>query len=389
MKLNRFKQSACHLLLFCTIALLGNELSAQDQINFRPKIKKYYSSLHISTEHGAMLGNSTEFSDKLVNSSYYNGVDVRYGWSKNNIEDTYNNVYRFPTIGVGWYSSTFHNSEIGKPNALFLFFILPIHFMESKRWTSSYTGAFGLSYKFNPYDEIENPINVFIGSYRNCYVNLAYAINYNISPKLVAYASMGYKHFSNGSFKQPNYGINLFPLGIGVRYKFVEQVQNKPVHPLDPFIRHNQYNVMLGLGSKNYVHNDPNYFKMTVGVNYLRQINYKYRVGVGMDFFYSAAANQRNPSSQSNFSKSFSYAVVGSWEWVITRVISVPIGLAYYLHRNEENGEKTAYYERVGLRFRMAEHLNLGITIKAHGGSADYFEWTLAYTFHKDPNQYK
>jgi len=41
------------------------------------------------------------------------------------------------------------------------------------------------------------------------------------------------------------------------------------------------------------------------------------------------------------------------------------------------------------MRFRMSEHYNLGVTIKAHGGHADYFEWSLVYTFHKDPNKYQ
>jgi len=364
-------------------------IHAQEDTTYQTNLKKRTTSLHVSFEQGAMLGNSSEMSDELVNNSYYNGIDFRYGWTKNDRKNTYNQVYRFPTIGVGWYTSTFHNAEIGKPNALYLFFTLPFKFEESRRWTGSYTGAFGLSYNFNPYDEIDNPVNVFIGSYKNCYMNLAYNLNYHFNPKMVAFGSVGFKHFSNGSMSQPNYGINLFPVALGVRYKFTDQPLQKPDHPLDPFIKHNQYNLMFGFGSKNYVHGDPNYFKMTVGINYLRQINYKYRLGVGLDLFYSAAADLRNQSSQSDLSKSCSVAVVGSWEWVINKVISVPIGLGCYLHHNEENGEKEVYYERVGLRFRMAEHYNLGVTIKAHGGSADYFEWTLAYTFHKDPNKYK
>ena len=38
-----------------------------------------------------------------------------------------------------------------------------------------------------------------------------------------------------------------------------------------------------------------------------------------MDFFYSAASELRNDSDQSAFSKSFSYAIVGSWEWALTK----------------------------------------------------------------------
>ena len=83
-----------------------------------------------------------------------------------------------------------------------------------------------------------------------------------------------------------------------------------------------------------------------------------------------------------------SYAVVGSWEWVLTKNLYAPIGLAYYLHRNFSNGEKQQYYERIGLRYRLSKNLHAGLTIKAHAAVADYFEWTIGYTFHNDPNKY-
>jgi len=377
--------------LFILVILLGLGQIAfsQDSIKIAVTPPKYSHSLSFSVENGIMLGNGTEFSDQIVNSSYYNGIDFRYGWSKNDPEDTYNRVYRYPTIGIGYYSSTFHNANIGKPNALYFFFVMPVRFEGTKRWTGSYTGAFGLSYNFNPYNEVNNPTNVFIGSYRNCYLNLGFALNYHMSSRLTAFGSVGYKHFSNGSFKQPNYGINLFPLSVGLHYKLSGKTLPVPETAMPAYISHDQFNFMVAVGSKNYVAGDPNYLKITFGLNYLRAFSYKYKMGIGMDLFYSASSDLRNHSLQSDFSRSVSYALVGSWEWSITKVIYVPIGLGYYLHHNIENGEEENYYERVGLRFRLADHYNVGVTIKAHGGSADYFEWTFAYTFHKDPNKYR
>lgn len=372
------------------IVLLSFSTATFGQFVFsKPKENaKYFRSLQLSMENGLMLGNGNEIGDKLLHSSYYNGLDIRSAWTKNNRENTYNYIYRYPTVGMGFYMSTFHNNEVGKPMALYFFFNVPLSFSGTRKWAGSYIGAFGMSYNFNPYDEVNNPNNIFIGSYRNCYLHMGYKLNYYANHRLTAFASVGFKHFSNGSFKQPNYGINLFPVGLGVKYNFEDRLTERAENPPAPFIRHNQWNIMLAAGSKNYVHGDPNYLKTTLGVNYLRQISYKYRMGVGMDFFYSAGSDQRNKSSQSHFSKSVSYAVVGSWEWVVNKVVYVPIGIGYYLHRNFENGEETNYYERVGLRFRMAEHYNLGLTIKAHGGAADMFEWSIVYTFHKDPNKY-
>lgn len=377
------------LIVLCVTLGFCHNAVAQNAYQEDLKPKKYYHSLQLSLENGAMLSNDTEFGDQIVNSSYYNGLDLRYGWSKLDPEETYNRVYRHPTLGIGWYASTFHSAEVGKPHALYFYMTMPFAWEAARKWTFSYTGAFGLSYNFNPYDSINNPTNIFVGSYRNCYVHLGLNVNYQFNNRVSAFGSAGFKHFSNGSFKLPNYGINLVPVALGVRYKFIEEEVRKPDAPLEKFIPHNQYNVMLAFGSKNYEIGDPNYLKMTLGLNYLRQINYKYRVGVGMDFFYAAQSDLRNTSEESDFSKSFSYAVVGSWEWVITRKVFIPIGIGYYLHRNVENGEKESHYERVGIRYRIKDHYNLGLTIKAHGGVADMFEWTMVYTLHKDPNKYR
>jgi hypothetical protein len=371
--------------------LIGFSLKGFSQIDYKilPKQKKYTQSIQVSAENGMLISNGSEKSNQLLDRSYYNGLEFKYGWTKNNTLNTYNQLYRFPTLGIGWYGSTFHNSDIGKPNALYLFFHIPVSFENDKRWTSSYTGAFGVSYDFNPYDTINNPANILIGSRINAYVHFAYNLNFKVNSRFTTFGSVGFKHFSNGATTLPNKGINLIPFALGVRYRLKDNTLVVPECKLPEFIRHNQINIMFGAGSKNYNRDGENYFKSTLGINILRQINYKYRLGGGMDFFYASAANFRNPGTESYFSKAFSCAIVGSWEWVLNRTVCVPMGVGLYLHRNEENGEAYPYYFRIGPRFRIAEHYNLGLTIKAHGGHADYFEWSFVYTIHKDPNKYQ
>ena len=377
------------LTLFVITVCTVHAAFSQDSVKINiEKDKKFAKYLEFRFENGAMLSNDTELGDQLVNSSYYNGIDVRLGFRKTNPNDIYGTVYRRPYMGVGWYSSTFHNADIGKPNALYYFMTIPFVFEKDKKLTFNYTGAFGLSYNFNPYDSIQNPANIFVGSYRNCYVHLGLEANYKFSEKWQANATLGFKHFSNGSFKKPNYGINLIPLTLGVTYKVGDDKIEHYSRPVPEFIKNNQLNLTVAFGSKNYVNEDPNYLKMTMGINFLRAVNYKYRIGVGFDVFYSAASDLRTESGTSSFSDAFSYAVVPNWEWVITERLYVPLGIGIYLHRNEENDEKYGYYERAGIRYRVTDHLSAGVTIKAHAGVADYFEWTLGYTFHKDQNRY-
>jgi len=367
------------------VSIAFNGISQNDSILI--KKSKYNKVASYSFEMGSILGNGSDFGDKLANRSSYRGYEARLGFRLNDRDDAYNQVYRFPIMGVGFYMSTFHEEEIGNPNAFFYYFNMPVTFERSRKITMSYLGAFGLSYNFHPYDSVENPSDVFIGSYNNCYFNFTYLFNYHINPEWVIDISLGLKHFSNGSFQQPNYGINLLLVGAGISYR----PNNIPVpdfkRNISKFARHNQFNIALMAGSKNYVAGEKNYLKAGLGVNWLRALGYKYRGGLGLDMYYAAQAGPRN-EVETTFSNSMSFAVVGSWEWALTRKLYVPVAFGVYLKRNEMNGEQEPYYERVGMRYRFNNHLFAGVTIKAHKGVADFFEWTLGYSIFNDPNKY-
>lgn len=353
--------------------------------------KKYSKILGIRMENGVIIGNGTDVGEQLINSSYYNGVEIRLGFQNLNEKSIYSSVYRRPTFGLGWYASTFHNVSFGKPNAAFFFLDVPFRFQGTKKFTMSYTGAFGISYNFNPYDPIENPWDNFVGSYRNCYVHLGFSANYQINYNWGLNATYGFKHFSNGSFKQPNYGINLLPLTIGVQYRLSEEEPSRFASPVPSYKRHNILNISLYAGSKNYEYGEPNYLKTGIGLTYLRQISYKHRYGVGVDFYYSPGYGSRNEftTEADNFSNTTSLAVGGAGEWVLTPRIEVPFAVMFYLDRDQINGERGPFYERAGIRYRWNSHLHTGLTIKAHKGVADFFEWTIGYSIHRDPNRFE
>ena len=107
--------------------------SAQPDTLTNQETRKYTKNWNLSFEQGAMLGNGTDIGDQLAEESYYNGLDFRLGFRLNDHSDIYNQVYRLPEMGVGWYSSTFHQEEIGKPNALYYYFNMPIRFERSRK----------------------------------------------------------------------------------------------------------------------------------------------------------------------------------------------------------------------------------------------------------------
>jgi hypothetical protein len=350
--------------------------------------RKFVKYLDGRFENGAMLSNSSELGDQLVNSSYYNGLDFRLGFTRTDTNEVLSTVYRRPIVGLGFYGSTFHNGDVGNPNAIYFFITIPFTFEEARKFTFSYSAAFGLSYDFNPYNPVDNPTNVFLGSARNCYVHLGFLANYRIMPRWSLNATIGFKHFSNGSFKQPNAGINLIPLTLGVSYRLNKEDIHRYKTTKPDFIKHGLLNISFAAGSKNYEVGSTNHLKTTFSVHYLRHFNYKYKAGLGLDVYYSADANLRNESDDSDFSKYMSLALFGAWEWQLTKRLYAPVGIGFYVHKNKENGEIKPYYFRAGIAHRFKNNMFAGVTIKAHGGVADFFEWTVGYTIQHDQNKY-
>ena len=321
------------------------------------------------------------------------GLEARLGWRRRK-PNLYNSLYRFPKFGIGYLISSFGLvEELGYPMALYGFAEIPFRYPKG-RWDWNYSMGLGLAFNFNPFDEEDNPLQTVIGSEINVFIAFSFEGRYHFTERWSGGFGIGYKHFSNGDFGKPNRGINIVPLTLMMEYRFHEKETTVRERIKDfQFRRFHMYNVFWGPGSKVYDDDPTNgrQVKSTVGINWLWQFHPKYRMGMGLDATYSQGGRDRVSGDASNFSKEWSFAVVGSWEWVVTERLYIPLGVGFYLHRNTENDEGQPFYFRAGVRTHLFKQKKffLGIAFKAHGGAADFIEWTIGYTFKHDPNTYK
>ncbi|AQG81982.1 hypothetical protein [Spirosoma montaniterrae] len=382
------------LLLLCVCSLSWTLTQAQPTVPESDTLRlnrngreKAFHYLTFYEEGGPILGNGTAEAAQLIDQSTYRAHSVMVGWQIPK-SDIYSRLYRFPKFGVGVYSSNFRNLDIGFPRAYYLWFEIPFSYPRFRqRWSWAYRGGFGIANDFVPFDEDANPLNELVGSTQNCFVDIAFLARYHLNSRFLLGLSAGFKHFSNGSSRLPNYGINMFPAALSVHYLIDEQRPDfSQFEPLPRYQPHYRINVNAAVGQKQYSRETGYYTKSTLGVNVLRQFSYKYRMGVGLDFMYAGGYRERQNVTDPPLRDVLSMAVVGSWEWVIRPRIYIPVGLGFYLNRNPLNDDNNWYYERVGVRYAATEHLFVGLTIKAHKGNADYFEWGMGYTFHNDTN---
>ncbi len=378
------------VLIIFLLAFIATGQSVLAQFESILPQNRYKSSViwDLSFDHGLLLVNKDKAGNPITNEDSFNGFNFKLGFRKNNLADLYNKLYRLPIFGLGYSYSSFQDDLIGNPNALYFYYSIPVAFEENKRFTLAYNGSFGMSYNKNMDGMIRDGSALLLGAYGNSYLQAGLAVDYHPNPFWVIYSTVGIKHFANGSATQPESGLTMFPVTLGIKYKPTGFFTEKRDQKLPTFVRHNETNFMISASSKNYNPGEASYLKSSMGFNWLRMFNYKIRAGFGADVFYSDKTGLRDSTGTATLSNSISYAINGTAEWVLTRHLFIPITVGYYIHRNEANGETEPYYERVGIKYRIGNHFFAGLNLKAHGIEPDIFEWSLGYTFHRDQNRY-
>lgn len=344
--------------------------------------------LALSGETAHILSDGTPEGERLLDSSRYSAINLRVGWQVPS-PDVYAQLYRHPMYGLGFYYSRYRNENFGHPLGLYGWFDIPFTRHTTGRWRFSYYGAFGLSFNFNPFDEKTNPNNKYIGSKRNVYVSLMANATYFITPRLAVIGGVGFRHFSNSARVLPNYGINMIPVQLALAYKINKVQIDKRLDTIPRFKPRWLTNVWIAGGHKEYEIGGDAFLKMTFAAEELYQFSYKFRAGIGFNAFYASGAQKRDSSTASGFSKAMSYGITANGEWVLRPNLYVPLAIGYYLKHHELNDETQSTYVRVGVRAKVWKNWFAGITVKAHGGTSDVFEWTAGHTFGKDRNNYK
>lgn len=346
-----------------------------------PALSQSRLIVEVDTENGGMLTQKSVKST-TYEGAYYNGVNLRLGWRAQGKKDPYHQLYKYPTYGVGIYSSTFNSDIIGNPFAVYGFVNTPIREKVGSRWSFDYHIGLGLSGNFNPYNEDRNPLNLVIGSKTNVFIDLGLRTQFRLQKNWKIGAGFAFHHFSNGALSLPNKGINLLPFTLSLAYQpksFTPMVREKlPTH-----FRGLVWDFSYGTGVKQLQKTSPDkYWKSTFAVYGSKYLNHKWRLGGGYDFFYSQSGSEENIAG-TKAGKLSSVLTGGPSLYIVhhlTRDLTLNGNVGYYLHKQAFNGELKRVFLRAGARYYFLPHIHGGVSIKAHAGKADYIEWSLGYT---------
>ena len=191
------------IILFFQLKIFSQDTNSTKNISFLAK----YSYGYIYAHHGSF---------KYIINDYVSAFDANIGFRTKG-KKTWQHLYRYPTIGMGYYFANLGNPDLlGYVNAIYPFISIPI--IEKRYFKLSYKFAEGIAWLNKKYDLYENKYNIAIGSNLNVYINLNLESEIKIAKQLYLILAFGLTHYSNGGTWQPNKGFNLVSLQTGFKY---------------------------------------------------------------------------------------------------------------------------------------------------------------------------
>lgn len=286
-------------------------------------------------------------------------------------------AYRNPIIGLtGFFGTVGNRKVLGEYYGLIGFSSFPL--INSKHYLFSLKMGAGLGYGTKHFDLEKNQLNNAIGSAINAQICLGVESRIFFGNHLIN-LSFDMTHFSNGSTKTPNLGLNLPYIGLGYGYKIKEHLDTNYV--LEPYKKKWQFGLMLigsvkeiyPTGGKKY----PIYAASLIGRRFFNQ-----KVGMEMsfDFISKQAVFGYHPDVRKTQSEIIQLGIFTGYILPFDR-FHMLFGMGVYVR--DKYKPENLFYHRVGMRYVFDNGINMNLVLKTHFAKADYVEYGIGYTFKK------
>jgi hypothetical protein len=311
-------------------------------------------------------------------------------------EKLWEQLYNYPRYGFCVYKPFFPDAPyLGNPAAVYgtMGFVL-------KRWESATIDFnIGLGLAFNWISYLEDKYNLAMGASESAIFTTTFSAEKRLVNGFVISAGAGFVHFSNGSLKVPNLGINIFTPKVGIGYNFIKPEKNYIYKVIPEYHKQSEIFISAFTGWRNILYSGSDVDSITqrkgvyyscygISAAYNYQVSHKSKFGVGVMTDYLGYVNSsitvRNDKLVTNpasFSDGFEISIYPSYELVIDRA-SVILQPGFYILRAKYPERNPFNYQRIGLKYTITDDVSLGLYMRAHYWSiADFIEWTVGYSF--------
>lgn len=200
----------------------------------------------------------------------------------------------YPSVGLSFlYTGIGEIPELGHAFALVPH--MTFNCLKSQKNQLNFNLGIGLGYVTQIYDRKTNPKNTFIGSHFNAAINISAEYSRMITNRFGMSAFVGFTHFSNGSSRTPNNGLNIAHAGLAAKYFINEPKQRIPKQLTDnqQFKTWEKKNISLLFAftySKKdideYLGYGMSWSAYNLEINAMRRLTEMSKLGIGFDLVY-------------------------------------------------------------------------------------------------------
>ncbi len=243
--------------------------------------------------------------------------------------------------------------------------------------------CWGLTYITKSYDSNENKENIAIGSHFNSFVQFRCFWRFKLSNLLRIEPGITFTHASNGKAKNPNLGLNVASLNLGLNYS-IQSKANQSSTKIDSSTKAKSKNELIfftAIGFNQKYIASPILKTFVYSFAYQRNLRNSHKYVLGIDVFYdqnylidyeNVFKNKAQGIDQLRMSIKLGYSYnVGR--------LSFPFELGYYFFQKTNPDELIV--NRLGVRYYSKTGLIAHFGLRTHFAVAYNFEYGLGYRF--------
>jgi hypothetical protein len=283
--------------------------------------------------------------------------------------------YHFPKIGCGIiYSSMGQTTLIGNSYAIYPF----LSFERGKKVKRYFRVGSGLGYISHPFHREFNHKNIAIGSHVNAFIRLEQGVMFRMGKSCAMSAGISLSHFSNGSSRTPNLGINVITAQASFRFDYKKEMF------IDTLKSAFQLPALMILPSGGFREINPAGGARYAVINAAFYMNIKSKKKgnffAGADVFYSSSLRREllldgNPANDERLL--LQLGIHGGYQFVFNR-FTIPVMLGVYAF--DRVGKYGLLYQSLALRYHVSKHYFLQVNLKSHQAKAEYFTYGIGYS---------
>ncbi len=285
--------------------------------------------------------------------------------------------YAMPSYGVGvLYTGMASPEQVGAAVRVLPFLFLP--FVQGEHGTFGMRLGWGAGYIAKPFDRRENTKQIAIGSRINTAIQLMPEYRWSRG-RCTGYAGIGIDHWSNGSFRLPNLGLNYVSVNVGASYALGVNDEPYPCQGVVPDTAMARAWVVVGAFGISETARPLSGQYTAYSINGQRQwqVSRKSHVMAGADLFNKGTLVTIHPEMKERDRAAYTQVGVHGGYALGFGKGELFLHMGAYVYSPVK--DEAPVFHRLGCRYRTGEHLVWNVSLKSHYAVADHWEFGVGY----------